>query len=202
MSETTTRIRFAKAMAVFETFPNLSENVVPPAGEVGSLDYALMLANGPEPLSALTYFAHALPKREAVWWAMQCVRGLGATGAEREREVLRLSETWVRDSDEEARLAVQDASQASAKDAAATWIGRAASWSGGSLSPHAGHRVPAPEDLTAKALGVALALLVGELPPARRKEAILSCLQAGRSFAEGGGMPVVTLPDHMLANRR
>ncbi len=187
------RIRFTKARQVFETFPELSETVSEPATDIAPDAYALELQKGEAPLSAIAYFAHILPKRESVWWGMNCVAGLDQAKNEDDRQVLKLSETWVREGDEDARVAVHAAAEAAKNDSASVWIGLAAGWSGGSLSPSPEHRVDMPDDLTAKAVNTAVLIALGTLEPAKRDEALKSCLSAGLSFAGGGMMPAVTV---------
>lgn len=187
------RIRFTKAKQVFETYPELSETVSEPSSDVTPEDYALELRDGDAPLTALAYFAHMLPKREAVWWGVKCVIGLDGARSETDRRILALSETWVREGDEEARAAVRAAAEAEKADSAAVWIGLAAGWSGGSLSPNPDYRVEMPDDLTAKAVNAAVVIALGNVEAAKRQEALKSCLSAGLSFAEGGAMPLVTV---------
>ena len=187
------RIRFTRAKQVFETYPELSETVKEPMSDVAPADYTLELRDGDVPLSSLAYFAHILPKREAVWWGLKCVEGLDRSQNKSDREVLALSETWVREGDEDARVAVHSAAEASKTDSAAVWSGLAAGWSGGSLSPVADQRVDMPDDLTAKAVNTAVLIALGSLGPAQRDPGLAACLSAGLSFAEGGSMPVVSL---------
>jgi Family of unknown function (DUF6931) len=193
------RIRFTKASQVFETYPELSESVSEPSTDVAPEDYARELQEGATPFSALAYFAHVLPKRESVWWGMKCVEGLDQAKNDNDLEILSLSETWVRDGDEEARVAVHSAAEASKGDHAAAWIGLAAGWSGGSLSPNLDHRVEMPDDLTAKAVHTAILIAIGTLEPAKRQDALNSCLSAGLSFAKGSTMPVVSLREPAAA---
>ncbi|WP_428649231.1 DUF6931 family protein [Roseibium sp.] len=187
------RIRFTRAKQVFDTYPELSETVREPRSDVTPQDYVLELQEGDDPFAALAYFAHVLPKREAVWWGYNCVAGLDGGASEQERTVLSLTEIWVRDGDEEARTAVREAAEAARKDSASAWIGLAAGWSGGSLSPNPDYRVEVPEDLTAKAVNAAVLFAVCGQEPETRQEAVKSCLAAGLSFAEGGKMPVVSV---------
>ncbi|WP_299813786.1 hypothetical protein [uncultured Roseibium sp.] len=194
------RIRFTRAKQVFETYPELSETVKEPASDIAPQDYTLELRDGDAPLTALAYFAHVLPKREAVWWGMKCVAGLDGPGTPDDRQVLVLSETWVREGDEDARAAVHAAAEAARTESAAVWIGLAAGWSGGSLSPNPEHRVEMPDDLTAKAVNTALLIALGTVEPDKRDEALNSCLSAGLSFAEGGSMPTVSLNGQAPAN--
>lgn len=187
------RIRFTKARQVFEAYPELADTIETPASDVAPEDYALELQQGEEPLQALAYFAHVLPKRESVWWGMNCVAGLDGARSDDDRQVLALSETWVREGDEDARAAVHAAAEAARGDSASVWIGFAAGWSGGSLSPSPEHRVDMPDDLTAKAVNAAVLIALGKVGPEDRDEAVRSCLSAGLSFAGGGAMPVVSV---------
>lgn len=185
------RIRFTKAKQVFETYPELSETVSEPGGDVAPEDYTIELQDSEEPNTAIEYFAHVLPKREAVWWAMNCVKGLENVTSEHDREILKLSENWVREGDEEARAAVHAAAEAAKSDSASVWVGFAAGWSGGSLSPNPEYRVEMPDHLTAKAVNAAVLIALGKLLPDEREQALRSCLSAGLSFAGGDTMPVV-----------
>ncbi|WFE87786.1 hypothetical protein K1718_16650 [Roseibium porphyridii] len=187
------RIRFTKAKQVFETYPELSDNVVEPTSDVAPQDYVRALQEGESPLTSICYFAHALPKRESVWWGMKCVSGLGAVKTDTDRHILELCEHWVREGDEEARSAVQAAAEAAKPDSAAVWIGMAAGWSGGSLSPNPDHRVDMPADLTAKAVNAGIMIAMGHVEPPNRDNALDTCISAGLSFAEGGSMPTVSL---------
>src|SRR5271154_4069661 len=49
------------------------------------------------PIEAVRVFAHALPKREAVWWACMCATHTSPSAvAEGDRKARELSEAWVR----------------------------------------------------------------------------------------------------------
>ncbi|MES0882285.1 DUF6931 family protein [Roseibium sp. SCP14] len=187
------RIRFTKAKQVFEAYPDLNETVLEPSELAGPEDYVVELQQSDAPLTALAYFAHALPKREAVWWGMKCVSGLDRNQSENDRKLLALAENWVREGDEEARAKVHAAAEATKADSASVWIGRAAGWSGGSLSPLPDQRVEMPEGLTAKAVNAAVLIALGELMPEERDKAFGNCLSAGLSFAGGGNMPSVSV---------
>lgn len=193
----TTRIRFTKAGQVFDTFAGLDELVARPKTDIETdmepVAYVDMLRRLDPPFEALAFFAHVLPKREAVWWGHQCVAGLMPGLAGREAEIMALSEAWVREGDEDSRIAVKNAVDQEKADKAAVWVGHAAGWSGGSLSPNPDHRVETPDDLTAKAVNTALLIAIGQVPPAARAEAVQSCLSAGLEFATGKPMPVVSV---------
>ncbi len=187
------RIRFTKATQVFDTFADLHEDVQKAEGDVTPQDYALALLEGSEPLSALLYFAHVLPKPEAVWWGLKCVEGLDSHKSDHDRKVLDLCANWVREGDEEARLAVLPETEDLENNSPSVWIGRAVAWSGGSLSPNPDFRVDAPPGLTAKGVNAALQLAIAKLDLFERGEAPKLCIRSGLSFAEGGVMPVVSV---------
>ncbi|WP_422383136.1 DUF6931 family protein [Roseibium album] len=193
------RIRFTMAKQVFETFPELHEKVSSPEGDVSPQDYTLEILEGEDPFLAITYFAHILPKPEAVWWGIKCVEGLDREKSDHDREVLKLCENWVREGDEEARLAVVAMTEDARGDSGSLWIGRAVSWSGGSLSPNPDFRVDVPPGLTATALNAALQIVIGNLGPGEREEGLKSCLSSGLLFAEGGVMPVINLKKQAIA---
>src|SRR3984885_10444577 len=127
------RIRFATARGVFEAFPDLSYVVAAPADDTQPLDHARALLRSPRPSDAVLFISHLLPRREAVWWAAQCVRALLGAGAA--DEALRIAETWVRTPEEDNRRAALGIASASDRRKPTTWLAFAAGWSGGSMVP-------------------------------------------------------------------
>src|SRR6516225_3101287 len=79
------RIRFASARNVFEAFPDLGRIVAPPADDPASLDYAQTALSSQRPTDAIIFLAYLLPRLEAVWWAIQCVRAMLGSGADERR---------------------------------------------------------------------------------------------------------------------
>ncbi len=86
---------------------------------------------------AVRFLAHALPKREAVWWACLCAReAAGADPPEPVAAALRAAEAWVADpSEENRRAAVARGRGGRAAAPPAGCAAAAAFWSGGSLGP-------------------------------------------------------------------
>ncbi|MET1415355.1 hypothetical protein ABVF61_23980 [Roseibium sp. HPY-6] len=187
------RIRFTKAAQVFEAFAELHEDVQPAEGDVSPQDHTLALLEGDDPHTAITFFAYILPKPEAVWWGLKCVEGLDTNKSEHDRKVLDLCANWVREGDEEARLAVLPETEDFNNNSPSVWIGRAVAWSGGSLSPNPDFRVDVPPALTAKGVNAAVQLAIANQDRAGRGEAPKLCIRSGLSFAEGGVMPVVSV---------
>ena len=86
---------------------------------------------------AVRLCAHALPRREAVWWACMCARGVPPQALPAaDIAALNAAETWVRKPGDEAlRRAAWDAAQATDFRSPEAWAAVGAFWSGGSLSP-------------------------------------------------------------------
>ena len=108
---------------------------------------------------------HALPKREAVGWALACVRAAVPKPSPAEAKAIASAEAWVKDPSEANRRACGNAAEGAGHGTAPGCLANAAFWSGGSLS--APHLPPAPprDDLTAIAVTAAV-LLAAVVDPA------------------------------------
>jgi hypothetical protein len=129
---TSSRVRFATARDVCEAFTNL-RRIAPAPGDASTpLDYVRRLLVCRRPIDAIAFLAHLLPRREAVWWARQCVGAI--LGARAEDEALRAADAWVRAPEEERRRAALDIGAAGDQERATTWLALAVGRSGGSVS--------------------------------------------------------------------
>ncbi len=109
---------------------------------------------------AVRFLAAALPKREAVWWGLACLREtLPAPFPEPVLRALMAVEKWVKEPAEGTRRAAGAAADEAGYGTPAGCLAAAAFWSGGSLTPANLPPVPPRDDLTA--LAVAGALLLG-----------------------------------------
>ena len=184
------RIRFAAAGNVFEAFPSLRRYAPPPADHCAPLDYARRLLASPRAADALIYLAHLLPRREAVWWALQCVVAIQGPAAEAD-PATRAAEAWVRAPEEETRRVALEIAAGSDKARAATWLARAAALSGGSRTPPDQEPRPPQPAACAQAANAAIILAIisreGRAVPAW----IEACAEAGIRFAGGGDAKVI-----------
>ena len=178
------RIRFATARGVFEAFPDLSYVVTPPADDIQALDHARALLRSPRPSDAVIFISHLLPRREAVWWAAQCVRAL--LGEAATDETLGAAEIWVRTPEDDNRQAALSAANASDRRKPTTWLAFAAGWSGGSLLPADQKPVPPPAGACAMAANAAIMMAVAAGDPRAVVDRIEACAEAGVRFASGG----------------
>ncbi|RMF88341.1 MAG: hypothetical protein D6736_10780, partial [Nitrospinota bacterium] len=104
-------------------------------------------------LDATRFLAHALPKREAVWWACLCIRSvLEEDVPPEEIAALQAAERWVIDPSEEHRRAAMQAAEATEFNTPSSWAAMGAFWSGGSMAPPDVPAVPPGEYLTARAV--------------------------------------------------
>jgi hypothetical protein len=185
------RIRFSKARDVFEAFPDLRQVVPAPKDESGPMDYARQLLASPNRAQAIAFLSYLLPRREAVWWARQCVAAILGPKAEHD-PALQAAENWVRAPEEENRQAALAVGTAGDQHQATTWLALAAAWSGGSMCPPDAPPMPAPPSIMtappwacAKAVNAAIMLsMVGE--PNAINDRLKACAEAGIRFAEGG----------------
>jgi hypothetical protein len=185
------RIRFATARSVFEAFPDLDYVAARPADDIDPLDHARALLASSRSRDAVLFVSHLLPRREAVWWAIQCVRALvGEGGVD---EALRAAETWARTPEDDNRLAALLAANASDRRKPTTWLAFAAGWSGGSVLPADQKPVPAPSGACAMAANTAIMLAVAAGDPRGVVGRIAACAEAGVRFASGGEPTVVGL---------
>lgn len=133
--------------------------------------------------AAIQFLAHALPKREAVWWACVCARA--SAGAAPAARALRAAETWVADPSEGNRRAALPAAMADGVATAAGCAALAAFVSGGSLAPPEAPPVPPAENLTAQTVAGAVVLAASELGKEKAAESLRLFLERGVDVARG-----------------
>jgi hypothetical protein len=139
------------------------------------------------PIEATRVFAHALPKREAVWWACMCATHTSpANVTEGDRKARELSEAWVRQRTDEVRRAAMDEAKRTGFQSPEAWAAVAAFWSGDSLTPLNMPPVPPPAHLTGVAVAGAVALASVRGAPNRQKQRLALFLQSAHDIAAGG----------------
>jgi len=131
--------------------------------------------------------AHALPKREAVWWACMCARAVPDMAATAlDDAALAAAEAWVRRPDETTRRAAMTAAEAAAFRSAEAWAAVGAFWSGGSMAPEGQPVVPPAEHLTGVAVAGAVVLAAVRVAPERGPQRLQRFLGSAREIAGGG----------------
>jgi len=137
-------------------------------------------------VDAIRLLAFALPKREGVWWASQCVRAhLPADAPAKVLDALKTAEAWVYKPTEENRWAAKEAGEKVGYDKPACWVTMGAFWSGGSLVPaHLPSVTPSPAFAPGAVSGAIL--MTGAQDAARVMENYKLALDDGLDIANGG----------------
>lgn len=132
--------------------------------------------------------AHALPKREAVWWGCMCARAVPDPALlPVDADALLAAEAWVRKPGEETlRRAAMEAAQRTAFRSPEAWAAVGAFWSGGSMAPAGQPVVPPPDHLTGVAVSGGVVLAAVRLRPERAQDRLARFLAAARDIAAGG----------------
>jgi hypothetical protein len=135
--------------------------------------------------TAITFLAHALPKREAIWWGLQCARGAaGANPPPKIAGALQASEKWVTNPCEDFRRPAMPASEAAEMSTAAGCLAAAVSWTGGSLGPPNVPSIPPGEFLPARGVvGAVMLAAVADIP--KLEETYQKFLNLGIEVANG-----------------
>jgi hypothetical protein len=137
---------------------------------------------------AVRLAAHALPKREAVWWACMCAGAVPDPALPKvDAQARAAAEAWVRKPTEDAlRRAAWDAAQKTEFASPEAWAAVGAFWSGGSMAPEGQPVVPPAEHLTGVAIGGAVVMAAVRGHPERAADRLDRFLDAARDIAAGG----------------
>jgi hypothetical protein len=140
---------------------------------------------------ATTLLAHALPQREAVWWAaLVCDDYLDANalqGEQREEEevVLAAARAWVGAPEEPLRIKAYHAAMAIPNRVPSHWVGMSVFWATGNITLDAGVVTPPPPYLYARGVSAAIDL-AANLTAHARTEVYQRALGRGVDVASGG----------------
>lgn len=138
------------------------------------------------------YFAHGMPPREGVCWALAVQADLLAETSSQEQALRAQVADWVRDPQEGTRVALMLAAEDRGHEDPLGWLCNAVAWNGsGSIGPIKGPVVLPPAGLHASGLLGAISLLAGDT-----EESLAAARQAtyarGMEVARGGWPGVLT----------
>jgi hypothetical protein len=174
-------LRFETARDLFEAFPDVKEQVTIEPSDDPSLQFLASLAQQ-APDQAVAFCAHLLPRREAVWWACQSVRMLRAPATADEQRALQAAELWVKEPEEESRIAALNTGKLGDHQKPATWLALAAGWAGNTM-PFDDKWVPIRPDQTARAVRAAILIAAANRDMKSRDELLRQCIEAGGRLA-------------------
>jgi len=180
------RVRFATARALYETFPaDVTRITVAPTDEA-PVTFLKNLSDAGKLEDAVTFCAFLLPRREAVWWACGCTKAFLGNHAAGRTAGLRAAEAWVHEPTEEHRVAALDVGNRGEPDDPSTWLALGAGWSGGMLSAHPKMPAPVPQYLTPGAARIAILLAAEHIEPGDRTPRMRARIAEGIKLAEDG----------------
>jgi hypothetical protein len=157
------------------------------AGQTDAGAALLRLEAGGFLIEAARLASHALPKREAVWWACMCATHTASPDLpEADRSARETAELWVRRQTDEARRAAMEFAQTAGFTTPEAWAAVAAFWSGDSMSPLGQPAVPPAPHLTGTAVAGAVALAAVRGDASRQPGRLQRFLASAREIAAGG----------------
>lgn len=148
-------------------------------------------------VEATRLIAHALPAREAVWWACACSRHTAASGSDPslEAKVREAAEEWVRRQTDEHRRAAMKEAETAGFDSPEAWAAVGAFWSGDSMAPLDAPKVPPQPHFTGLAVAGSVALAAARGPAVRRDDRLVRFLASAKDIAAGGAGRLEAEPD-------
>lgn len=146
------------------------------------------LRSGDRAVDAISFLAHALPKREAIWWAWSCARhAAGDQPSEAIQASLDATGRWIAEPTDANRRQAYDLAQKADLATPAGCAGAAAFFSGGSIGPPDQPEMPPGEFMAAKVISGAV-LLATTVEPAEADARVEDYLQKGLEVAERVGL--------------
>jgi hypothetical protein len=131
--------------------------------------------------------AHALPRREAVWWCCMCARAVPDPALPAaDAAALLAAEAWVRKPEDAIRRAAMAAAQRTGFRSPEAWAAVGAFWSGDSMAPEGQPLVPPGPHMTGVAIAGGVVIAAVRRRPERAEHRFPRFLAAARDIAAGG----------------
>jgi hypothetical protein len=180
-------IRFTTAQDVFSAFPAARHDIKAYPAEQTTLNFLDELVVSGQLRDAAAYCAYLLPRREAVWWACQCIRHVNGAPTPEETAALEAAEAWVQDPTEETRQTAMSAGMTGDRNCAATWAALAAAWSGGNFFDTDARFAHPPRPATAKSVIGAVMYAAGWQSKAGQEKNLRDFVGLCKGLVEEGG---------------
>lgn len=154
----------------------------------GAAVEALASASAGLLVDATKLFAHALPRREAVWWACMCARSTLPPESlpDADRAAIEAAEAWVRSQTDELRREAFAHAEAAGFSSPEAWAAVGAFWSGDSMAPVGQPAVPPPAHVAGAAVAGSVALASVRRLPEKRHDRLRSYLRSAFDISRGG----------------
>lgn len=186
MADTSTTLRSGKSLRDIIEASELSDEAQALVSEDQTPKaYVELLIEHEHYADAVRFLAHALPKREAVWWAwVSAKRTAGDDPPPEIGEVLQATEAWIKEpTDKNCRAAMAKA-EAAEFSTAAGCAGLAAFFSGDSVAPPDVEPVPPGEYMAAKAIAGSIVLSAVSEQPEQANEKFQAFVEQGMVVAD------------------
>jgi hypothetical protein len=134
---------------------------------------------------AALLMAHAMPKREAVWWACSCIRKIVAPLKPTDEGILKTAEDWVAKPSDELRRETFRLAEVDSFEPPSGFVGMAVFFSSGSLAPPGLPVVAPKEHLTATMVGNAVRVVAASQGGPKQAEIYPQLLALGLEVADG-----------------
>ena len=154
-----TRVKWSQARQVTELLEWTDEDV---RGDPATFYAGLRQAD--RLMEAVEFMAQALPRWEAVAWAVNGVQKLTPQGGPNQAAALQAAARWVSDPTEETRRGAFAASESAPSDSAERLLALAAFLSGGSIAPADCEPLAAPRAAAGQCAAGALLIATATLP--------------------------------------
>jgi hypothetical protein len=181
------RLRFETVRDLLEAFP-LAERLIDiePNDEPSLQFLQALVARGDSDTDldkAVGFCAFLLPRREAVWWGCRTVKTFIPERSPEEEQAISVAEEWVREPEDERRVAALELGRRASSKLATTYLALAAGWSGGRLTVGADEAVPVPPHQTAQVVRAAVLIAACRAHMDERPAVLRRCLEDGIRLA-------------------
>src|SRR5882757_7230841 len=177
------RLRFETVRDVFDAFPIAEHELNLEPNDEPSLQFLQALVSRGDLDTAVGFCAFLLPRREAVWWGCRTVKTFIPERSAQEEEAIRIAEEWVREPEDERRVAALELGKRASSKLATTYLALAAGWSGGRLTVGADEAVPVPPHQTAQVVRAAVLIAACRAHMDERADVLRRCLADGIALA-------------------
>jgi hypothetical protein len=165
-----------------------------PAAAAASINNCKLVAEAIDRLEAAGFLieatrllAHALPGREAIWWACMCAAHTAPTDLPQpDRLARQAAEHWVRQPNEKNRRAAMALAEATTFETPDALCAYAVFWSGETIGPEDQPPVPPTPHMNAKMVAAAVFLAAVRTDASRQNARLKRFLESGRNIASGG----------------
>jgi len=150
-------------------------------------DYIQSLLANSALKDVINVIAHALPAREAVYWACLCVRDvIDQESNSDDLKAIKAAEQWVYQPNDNDRYLNHELAENLEYSTAAAWVSNAVFWSGGSITPKKEAKVEPPDGVFGKAISGAINLASASEDPKKVDQLQKQFIKRGINIAQGG----------------